>query len=114
MIKYFNYDPRFIGVFKRDNLPTIKDGVYVIYFHVKKSKRTHWVSLFIDRNMAVYFDSFGIEYIQQEVLNKIKDNSIIHNMFRVQDHDSIIVCTPPPFLMGEGGVNLLPNLGGIA
>ena len=33
----------------------------------EKSKRTHWVSLYIDRNTAVYFDSFGIEYILQEV-----------------------------------------------
>ena len=30
-------------------------------------------SLFIDKNTAVYFDSFGIEYIPQEVLNNIKD-----------------------------------------
>ena len=28
-----------------------------------KSKGTHCVSLFIDRNVAVYFDSFGTEYI---------------------------------------------------
>ena len=35
-----------------------------------KSKRTHWVSLFVDRNTAVYFDSFAIECILQEVLNK--------------------------------------------
>ena len=39
----------------------------------KKSKGTHWVSLFSDRNATVYFDSLGIEYIPQEVLNKIKD-----------------------------------------
>ena len=31
---------------------------------------------FIDRNAAVYFDSFGIEYIPQDVLNNIKDKSI--------------------------------------
>ena len=34
-----------------------------------KSKGTHWVSLFIDRNTAVYFDSFGIEHITQEIFN---------------------------------------------
>ena len=39
----------------------------------KKSKGTHWISLFIDRHTAVYFDSFGFEYIPQEVLNKITD-----------------------------------------
>ena len=33
--------------------------------------------LFIDKNIAIYFDSFGIEYIPQEVLNKIKDNQLL-------------------------------------
>ena len=56
----------------------------------KKSKKTHWVSLFIDRNLAVYFDSFRIEYIHQEVLNKVKDKSITHNTFRIQDNESIM------------------------
>ena len=28
-----------------------------------KSKGTQWVSLFTDRNAALYLDSFGIEYI---------------------------------------------------
>ena len=56
----------------------------------KKSKGTHSVSLFIDRNTSVYFDSFGIEYIPQEVLNKIKDKSITHNIFRIRGNESIM------------------------
>ena len=54
-----------------------------------KETKTHWVSLFIDRNMAFYFDSFGIEYILQKLLNKIKNNSVLHT-FRVQSDDSVI------------------------
>ena len=38
----------------------------------------------------MYLDSFGIEYIPQEVLNKIKDKSITHNIFRIQDNESIM------------------------
>ena len=56
----------------------------------RKSKGTHWVSLFIDRNTAVYFNSFGIEYIPHEVLNKIKDKSVTHNIYRIQVIKSII------------------------
>ena len=56
----------------------------------KQSKETHWVSLFIDRKTAVYFDSFVVEYIAQEVLSKIKDKFIIHNIFRMQSDDSIM------------------------
>ena len=40
--------------------------------------------------MAVYFDSFGIEYVPQEILDKIKDKSITHNLFRIQDDNSIL------------------------
>ena len=51
---------------------------------------TLWVLLFIDRNTAVYFDSFGIEYTPLEVLNKIRDKSITHSIFRIQDNESIM------------------------
>ena len=64
--------------------------IYVIKFDDKNSKGIHWVSLLIDRNLAAYFDSFGIEYITQEVLNKIKDKSITYNIFRIQDKESIM------------------------
>ena len=47
-------------------------------------------SLFSDSNIAVYFDSFWVEYILQEVLNEIRDESITHNIFRIQDNDSIM------------------------
>ena len=40
--------------------------------------------------MAVHFDSFGIEYIPQEVLSKIKDKSTMHNILRIQNDDSIM------------------------
>ena len=58
--------------------------------NVKKSEVTHQVSLFIDKDTAVYFGSFGIEYIPQEALSKIKDKSITHNIFRIQDDYSIM------------------------
>ena len=36
------------------------------------------------------FDSFEIEYIPQNALNKIKDKSLIHTIFRIQFDDSIM------------------------
>ena len=48
------------------------------------------------QNLAVYFDSFRNEGIPQEILNKIKDKSITHNIFRIQDNESknvwILLC----------------------
>ena len=64
--------------------------MYVINLDDEIVKGTHWISLFIDRNTAVYFDSSGIEYIPQEVLNKIRDKWITLNIFRIQDNESIM------------------------
>ena len=61
--KYSDHDCRFNGVFSKDKVSRIKNGAYVINLDDKQSKSIHCVSLFIERNTAVYFDSFGIEYI---------------------------------------------------
>ena len=37
----------------------------------------------------MYYDSFGSDYIPQEMLNKNKGKSITHNIFRIQNDDSI-------------------------
>ena len=42
------------------------------------------------QKISFYFGLFGIEYIPQEILNKIKGKSITHNIFRIQDNESII------------------------
>ena len=38
----------------------------------------------------MYFDSFEIKHIPQEILRKIKDKSITHSIFRIQSDDSIM------------------------
>ena len=57
----------------------------------KNSKETYWILLFIDKNIAIYFDSFGSEYILKEVLNKIKDKSVTRNIFSIQNNESISI-----------------------
>ena len=56
---YFKYEPRFNGVFSRNNLPKLKDGGYVINLDDKNGKGTHWVSLFIQKYLTIYFASVG-------------------------------------------------------
>ena len=68
----------------------MKDGADVINLYDKQNNGTNWVSLFIHKNAAVYFDSFVVKYILQEVLSKIKDRSITHNIVRVKGDDSIM------------------------
>ena len=74
----------------RDNLPRTDDGTSVINLDNKRSKGKDWVSLFTDRNADVYLNSFGIEFFPEEVLNKIKQKSMIQSIFRIQDDDSIM------------------------
>ena len=44
----------------------------------------------INKNTAFDFDPFAIEDIPKEVLNKIRDKSILNDIFRMQNRDSII------------------------
>ena len=55
-----------------------------------KIVKVHCAGLFIDRNTAAYFHSIVIRYIPKEVLNKIKDKSVLHNIFRIQENESIM------------------------
>ena len=43
--KYYQNEPRFNGVYSRDNLTEIKDGAYVINLNEYSDITTHWVAL---------------------------------------------------------------------
>ena len=53
--KYYQNEPRFNGVYSRDNLPKIKDGTYVINLDEYSDIGTHWVALYIMNNDVTYF-----------------------------------------------------------
>ena len=90
LTNYFKYQPIFNGVSCRTNLSRIKDGTSFISLDDKNGKEMHWVSFFIDRNTDLYFDSFVVADIPQEVFKKIRDKSITHNIFRIQDNEYLI------------------------
>ena len=89
--KYYENESRFNGVFSRDNLPKkIKDGAYVINLDEHKDTGTHWIALFCNRNEIVYFDSFGVEHIPEEIKEFIGNRNIKANIFRIQENNSIM------------------------
>ena len=91
MQKYYENEPRFNGVFSRDNSPKkTKDGAYVINFDEYADTGTHWIALFCNKNEIVYFDSFGFEHIPEEIKELIKNKNINANIFRVQANNSIM------------------------
>ena len=67
--KYYQNEPRFNGVYSRDNLPKIKDGAYVINLDEYPDIGTHWVALYIDN--VTFFDSFRGENIPKEIKTSI-------------------------------------------
>ena len=49
--EYYSNEPRFNGVYSRDNLPkTTKNGAYVIKLDEYENTGTHWIALFIKTN----------------------------------------------------------------
>ena len=61
--KYYQNEPRFNGVYLRDNLQKVKDGAYIINLDEYSDIGTHWVALYVQNNDVTYFDSFGVEHI---------------------------------------------------
>ena len=89
--KYYENESRFNGVFSRDNLPKkIKDGAYLIKLDEYADTGTHWVALFCKKNEIVYFDSFGVEHIPEEIKKFIGNKNKKANIFRVQANNSVI------------------------
>ena len=59
--KYYENEPRFNGVYSRNNLPEkIKDGAFVINVDQYADVGTHWIALLCSISEIVYFDSFGV------------------------------------------------------
>ena len=93
---YYQNEPRFNGIFSRDNLPehsstkTIKNGAYVTNLDEYSDIETHWVALYVNNKTATYFDSFGVEHTPKEIKKFINNKDIIANIFRIEAYDSMM------------------------
>ena len=89
--KYYENEPRFNGVYSRNNLPKkVKDGAYVINLDEYADVGTHLIALFCNRSEIVYFDSFGVEHVPEEIKDFIGNKNISANIFRVQASNSVM------------------------
>ena len=89
-IQKYQNEPRFNGVYSRDNLPKIKDGAYVIYLDEYSDIGTHWVALYVQNDNVTYFNSFGVEHFLKEIKIFINNKNIKTNIFRIQAYYSIM------------------------
>ena len=88
--KYYENEPRFNGVYSRDNLPRIKDGAYIINLDEYSDIWTHWAALWVNDDNVTYFDSFGVEHIPKEIKAFVNNKNIKTNIFRIEAYDSIM------------------------
>ena len=83
--KYYHNEPRFNGIFSRDNMPKkIKDDAYVINLDEYGDVCTHWIALYCNRSEIVYFSSFGVEHVSEEIKEFVGNKNIKANIFRVK------------------------------
>ena len=88
---YYENEPRFNGVYSRDNLPkTIKNGAYVINLDEYADVGTHWIALYVKDNEVIYFDYFGVEHVPKEIKKFIGHKNIKTIIFRIQADNSIM------------------------
>ena len=89
---YYQNEPRFIGVYSRDNIPDkINDGAYVINLDEYSDIGTHWIALYVNNRTVTYFNSFGIEDIAKETKSFTNNKNITANIYRVRNYD-LIMC----------------------
>ena len=65
--KYYQNEPKFNGIYSRNSLSEIKNGVYIINLDEYESLRTHWIALNANAENVTYFDSFGVKHIPKEI-----------------------------------------------
>ena len=87
--KYYESKPRFNWVFSRDNLPKkIKDLTHLTNLDEYADAGTHWIALFFNRSKIVYFSSFGVEHVSEEIEKFVGNKNVIANIFRAQANNS--------------------------
>ena len=59
---FFRSEPKFNGVYLRNNLSKTKDGAYIINLDEYESIGTHWIALYVNGDNVTYFESFGVEH----------------------------------------------------
>ena len=89
--KYYENEPRFNGVYSRNHLlKKIKDGAYVINLDENADVGMHLIALFCNGSEIVYFDSFGVGYVPEEINDFVENKIIIANIFQVQANNAVM------------------------
>ena len=82
----------FMEFFSKDNMPKkIQDGAYVTNLDEYADGGTHWIALFCNKSEIVYFDSFGVEHVPEEIKEFIGNKDIKATIFQGQANN-LVMC----------------------
>ena len=79
-----------MGIFQKIMFLKEKDRAYVISLDKYRDVGTHWIALFCNRNEIVYFDSFSVEHVPEEIKKFVGNKNIVANIFRVRANNSVM------------------------
>ena len=89
--KYYQNEPRFTGVYSRDNFSKkVMYGAYVINLDEYADVGTRWGALYVKDIEIIYFDNFGNEHVPKEIEKRIVHKNIKVKIFRTQANDLIM------------------------
>ena len=89
-MKYYQNEPRFNGVYSRNNSPKLNGEAFVLKLDEYKSIETHWIALHVNGNKIIFFHSLGVEHIPVEIKKFIENKNIITNIYGIQAYDLIM------------------------
>ena len=55
------------AIYSRNSLSKIKDRAYIINLDEYESIGTHWITLYVNAENLIRFDSFAVEHIPKEI-----------------------------------------------
>ena len=86
--KYYQNEPRFNGVYSRNNSPKkIKDGAYVINLDEYADVGAHWIALYIKILKLLILRVLGLNMFLKKIIGH---KNIKRNIFRIQAINSIM------------------------
>ena len=71
--KYYQNEPKFNGVYSRNNLSKIKDGAYIINLDDYESIKTHWIAFYVNaKNVKNTLTVLELSKFQKKVENPLE------------------------------------------
>ena len=75
--KHYENEPKFNGIYSRNNLSKTKDGEYKTNLEEYESIGKPYIALYVNDDKVTYFNSFGVEHILKEIEKFIGNKNII-------------------------------------